>query len=89
VVIHCLGKPFKEESELNTSFGILVITPEYEMYDNNDNEQEGVPDNDENFGKLIMIQKTTIGTSHPKSVYQKETSSELEQLSREYLMKME
>lgn len=46
-----LGETFKKESELATSFGISVITPEYEMYDNDENKQEAVPDIDEIVGQ--------------------------------------
>jgi hypothetical protein len=37
-----LDKLFKDESELTSSFGILVITPEYEVHDNDENKQEVV-----------------------------------------------
>jgi hypothetical protein len=84
-----LGKLFKEEYELTLSFGISVITPEDEVCDNNEIKQEAVPDINNIVGKMIMIQKPTKGTSHPKSFYQNETNSELEQSSREDLMKME
>jgi hypothetical protein len=50
-VSHRLGEQFKEESELTTSFGISVITPEYEVYDDDENKQEAVPDIDEIVGQ--------------------------------------